>query len=432
MDEQTNVKSLLKERLGQDLLSILVRISQVASRSELTVFAVGGFVRDLLLNITNKDIDVVVEGNGILFASKLAEEFDGKVKSHEKFGTSVVIFPDGYRVDVATARVEYYEYPAALPTIKPSSVNSDLSRRDFTVNSLAIKLNGEGAFCLIDFFNGERDLKNKEIHVLHNLSFIDDPCRLFRAIKFEQRFSFKIGKQTEELMRGAIKKGLVDSLSGTRLLNEITLILKEKHPFKHILRMKEFDLLKFISSQIILDSAELETLGKIEKVLSWTETKSLTEKPDVWYVYLLAIIYSLDDESFMQMIEKLHMQARLKKSLIIDRRTCKKALELLVEDKGWGPEVINHLFSDLSIEALIYFLAVDSTDRANQYANIYFTQYCGQAELSLTGDDLVKMGLKPGPVFQSVFKALREAHVKGAIETRDDEVCWVKKEFLEQ
>jgi len=432
MDTQKNVKSLLKERLGQDLLSILERISQVASQSELTVFAVGGFVRDLLLNIPNKDIDIVVEGNGILFASKLAEEFDGQVKSHEKFGTSVVIFPDGYRIDVAMARVEYYEYPAALPTVKQSSVNSDLSRRDFTINSLAIKLNGEGAFCLIDFFNGERDLKNKEIHVLHNLSFIDDPCRLFRAIKFEQRFSFMISKKTEELMRGAIKKALVTSLSGTRLLNEITLILKERDPLKHILRMKEFDLLKFISSQIILDSADLEALGKIKAVLSWAETIPLIEKPEVWYVYLLAIIYSLDDESFMQMLEKLQMQARLKKSLTIDRRTCKKALELLAEDKDWEPEVIYHLFSDLSIEALIYFLAVDSTDRANQYANIYFTQYCGQAELSLTGDDLVEMGLKPGPIFQSVFKALREAHVKGAIETRDDEVCWVKKEFLEQ
>ena len=432
MDEQKSVKNLLKGRLSQDLLSILERISQIASRSELGVFAVGGFVRDLLLNIPNKDIDIVVEGNGILFASKLAEEFDGKVKTHEKFGTSVVIFPDGYRIDVAMARVEYYEYPAALPTIKQSSVNSDLSRRDFTINSLAIKLNGEGAFCLIDFFNGERDLKNKEIHVLHNLSFIDDPCRLFRAIKFEQRFSFKISKQTEELMRDAIKKALVTSLSGTRLLNEITLILKERDPLKHILRMKEFDLLKFISSQIILDSADLEALEKIKAVLSWAETIPLIEKPEVWYVYLLAIIYSLDDESFMQMLEKLQMQARLKKSLTIDRRTCKKALELLGEDKNWEPEVIYHLFSDLSIEALIYFLAVDSTDRANQYANIYFTQYCGQAELSLTGDDLVEMGLKPGPVFQSVFNALREAHVKGAIETRDDEVCWVKKEFLEQ
>ena len=432
MDEQTNVKSLLKERLGQDLLSILEKISMVASRSEVTVFAVGGFVRDLLLNIPNKDIDIVVEGNGILFASDLAEEFDATVKSHEKFGTSVVIFPDGYRIDVAMARVEYYEYPAALPKVEQSSVNSDLYRRDFTINSLAVRLNGEGAFCLMDLFNGERDLKNKEIHVLHNLSFIDDPCRLFRAIKFEQRFSFKISTQTEEFMRVAVKKRLVDSLSGTRLLNEITLILKEKYPLKYILRMKEFDLLKFISSQIILDSTDLEALEKIETVLSWTETMSLPGKPEVWYVYLLAIIYSLDEESFMKTFEKLPMQARLKKSLIVDRHNCKKGLELLAEDKNWEPEVIYHLFSDLSIEALIYFLAVDSTDRANQYAHIYFTQYCGQAELSLTGDDLLEMGLKPGPVFQSVFKALREAHVRGAIETRDDEVCWVKKEFLEQ
>ena len=370
--------------------------------------------------------------NGILFASDLAEEFDATVKSHEKFGTSVVIFPDGYRIDVAMARVEYYEYPAALPKVEQSSVNSDLYRRDFTINSLAVRLNGEGVFCLMDLFNGERDLKNKEIHVLHNLSFIDDPCRLFRAIKFEQRFGFKISKQTEEFMRVAVKKRMVDSLSGTRLLNEITLILKEKSPLKYILRMKEFDLLKFISSQIILDSTDLEALEKIETVLSWTETMSLPEKPEVWYVYLLAIIYSLDEESFMKTFEKLPIQARLKKSLIVDRHNCKKGLELLAEDKNWEPEVIYHLFSDLSIEALIYFLALDSTDRANQYAHIYFTQYCGQAELSLTGDDLLQMGLKPGPVFQSVFKALREAHVRGAIETRDDEVCWVKKEFLEQ
>ena len=270
MDERKNVKSLLKKRLGQDLLSILERISQVANRSELTVFAVGGFVRDLLLNILNKDIDIVVEGDAILFASKIAEEFDGKVKSHEKFGTSVVIFPNGYRIDVAMARVEYYEYPAALPTIKESSINLDLSRRDFTINSLAIKLNGEGAFCLIDFFNGERDLKNKEIHVLHDLSFIDDPCRLFRAIKFEQRLNFKISKQTEELMKVAIKKDLVDSLSGTRLLNEITLILKEKDPLKHILRMKEFDLLKLKSSLIILDSADFGAHRKTTHSLTAT------------------------------------------------------------------------------------------------------------------------------------------------------------------
>lgn len=427
-----NIKSLLKERLGQDLLDILERISQVASRSELSVFAVGGFVRDLLLNIPNKDIDIVVEGDGILFASRLAEEFDGRVKSHEKFGTSVVIFPDGYRIDVATARMEYYEHPAALPTIEQSSVKSDLYRRDFTINSLAVKLNGEDAFCLIDFFNGERDLKNKEIHVLHNLSFIEDPCRLFRSIRFEQRFDFKISKQTEAFMKVAINKKLVNSLSGTRLLNELILILKEKNPLNCILRMRGLNLLEFISSGMVSDSADLQALEKIDTVLSWAEMVSIPEKPEIWYVYLLAMVYSLDEESFMKTIKRLQMQARLKKSLIRDRSACKEGLELLKKDKDWQAETIYNLFSEFSIEAIIYFLAVASTDRANRYANIYFTQYHGRAELSLTGDDLVEMGMTPGPVFQSVFKALREAHVKGVVETREEEVAWVRKEFLEQ
>jgi tRNA nucleotidyltransferase (CCA-adding enzyme) len=423
-----NIKSLLKERLGKDLLDLLERISQIANRSEVSVFAVGGFVRDLLLNISNKDIDIVVEGDGIVFASHLAEEFGGKVTSHEKFGTSVVIFPDGYRIDVATARLEYYEHPVALPTVEQSSVKSDLYRRDFTVNSIAVKLNGEDAFCLIDFFNGERDVKNKEIHVLHNLSFIEDPCRLFRAIRFEQRYGFKISRQTEAFMKVAIKKRLVDSLSGTRLLNEIVLILNENHPLKCILRMRELGLLQFVSPQMM----DVKALEKISAVLSWAEFISLPEKPEVWYVYFLSLLYSLDEESFAQTADRLQMQARLKKSLIRDRETCKEGLMLLEKDKDWSPETIYNQLSEFSVEAVIYFLAVASTDRANQYANTYFTQYHKQAELSLTGDDLVKMGVKPGPVFQSVFKALREAHVKGEIETREEEVAWVKKQFLEQ
>ena len=126
------------------------------------------------------------------------------------------------------------------------------------------------------------------------------------------------------------------------------------------------------------------------------------------------------------------MQARLKKSLIRDRSVCREGLELLAKDKNWEPETIYNQFSQFSVEAIIFFLAVAASERANRYANIYFTQYYGQAELSLTGDDLVEMGMEPGPVFQSVFKALREAHVKGVIKTREEEVAWVRKQFLEQ
>ena len=156
IETSTTLKSLIKERLNKDVIRYLESITQIGGRLNVPVYAVGGFVRDLILNVPNKDIDIVVEGEGIPFAVCLAELFGGKIKSHEKFGTSVVILSNGDRIDVATARTEYYKYPAALPTVKRGSIKSDLFRRDFTVNSMAIKLTGSNAFCLIDFFDGEK------------------------------------------------------------------------------------------------------------------------------------------------------------------------------------------------------------------------------------------------------------------------------------
>jgi len=430
VNNRKDIKSLLKKRLGQDLLSLLERISQAAENFGVSVYMVGGFVRDLLLNVSNKDIDIVVEGDGIEFASVLVDELGGKVTSHKKFGTSVVILPNQNRIDVATARLEHYDYPAALPTIKQSSVKDDLFRRDFTINSIAVKLNGDGAFSLMDLFNGERDLKNREINVLHNLSFIEDPCRLFRLIRFEQRFGFKISKQTEVLMQAAIKKKLVNLLSGKRLLNEIILILKEKHPISCILRMQELALLRLVSPQMILSSADIVTLEKIEALVAWAETISLPEEPEIWYVYFLAIFSSLKEDSFSQTIDRLKVPARLKKSLEQDRIACKGGLAHLKQDMDWKPEKIYNIFSNFSMEAIIYFLAMAATDRVTQYANIYFTKYYRCSKLSLTGNDLLAMGMEPGPVFQSVFKALREAHIKGEIKTREEEEALVRKQFL--
>jgi len=227
-------------------------------------------------------------------------------------------------------------------------------------------------------------------------------------------------------MRVAINQRLVNDLSGTRLLNEVILILKESRTLKYILRMKDLDILKFVSPQLI----DISALKNIPAVLS--EPVSLPEEPEIWYVYFLSLLYSMNEESFEQTAERLQMQARLRKKLIRDREACKENLKLLESNKDWSPETIYNQISGLSVEAITYFLAAASADRANQYVNTYFTKYYKQAELSLTGNDLVEMGIKPGPVFQSVFKALREAHVKGAIETREEEVAWVKKQFLQQ
>ena len=427
---QKSLKSLVKERLDKDVFRLLERIAQVGERWGISVYAVGGFVRDLLLNIPNQDIDIVVEGEGIPFAVRLAEEFGGRVKSHEKFGTSVVIFPDGYRIDVATARMEYYKRPGALPTVEKSSVKSDLFRRDFTINCMAVKLTGANAFCLIDFFNGERDLKNREIHVLHSLSFIEDPCRLFRAIRFEQRFDFKMGKQAESFMRTTIKKRLVDSLSGTRLFNEIKLLLKEKRPMDCIRRMQAFDLFQFVSPEMLKGRKDLEALEKLESVFSWAGMITLPREPEIWCVYFLGMFYSLEEEAFLKAADRLQLPTRMKNSLGQDRTTCRESLKRLNSQKEWEPKEIYHTFANLSIEAVIFLIALSSSDRLNQYVNIYFAQYQGKSEPSLTGDDLVKMGLDPGPVFKSVFNALREARVMGRVNTREEEVALVEERFL--
>ena len=425
-----NVKNLLKERLGGELVSQLEKISKAASKYGVTAYMVGGVVRDLLLNVANKDIDIVVEGDGIKFASFLANELGGKVKSHEKFGTSVVMLSDENRIDVATARLEYYDHPATLPKIEQSSLRSDLYRRDFTINSIAIKLNGDNAFSLVDLFNGERDLKNKEINVMHNLSFIEDPCRLFRSIRFEQRLGFKISKQTEALIRVAIKKKMVTLLSGTRLLNEIKLVLKEKDPLGCILRMKEFALLECLSSEMALSTTDIAALQKVEALVEWVETISLPEEPRIWYVYFLAIFYCLNEQSFSQTMDRLQVSAKLKKLLKQDRSACKEGLEHLKNDNDWKQDKIFKLFSNFSVEGIIYFLAVAETDRVNQYANVFFCQFYRRVKLFLTGDDLMEMGMKPGPVYQSVFRALLEAHIKGEIETREEEIALVKKRFF--
>ncbi len=175
---------------------MLKRIGEVADEFGYGAYVVGGFVRDLFLYRLDEDVDIVIEGDGIAFAKKYAKLEGARIHTYEKFGTAVIIFSDGYKVDVASARLEYYKFPAALPIVEMSSIKLDLYRRDFTINTLAIQLNRKKFGTLIDFFSARKDIKEKIIRVLQNLSFVEDPTRVFRAIRFEQRFGFTIGKLT--------------------------------------------------------------------------------------------------------------------------------------------------------------------------------------------------------------------------------------------
>jgi tRNA nucleotidyltransferase (CCA-adding enzyme) len=213
-----NVKARLKAYVSNDLFTLLQRAGELAERRHVSAFVVGGFVRDLLLGRPNLDLDLVIEGDGIAYARALGRELQGTVRTHDRFGTAVITLKDGRTFDIATARTEYYEYPTALPTVERSSIKKDLYRRDFTINTLAINLNAKQFGVLLDLYGGQRDLKDGIIRVLHSLSFVEDPTRVFRAVRFEHRFGFRLGKETLSLIKGAVKMDLFHRLSGSRLL----------------------------------------------------------------------------------------------------------------------------------------------------------------------------------------------------------------------
>ena len=235
------IQRLIRNRLPKRIQDLLSQLGAAADAQEVPVFAVGGFVRDLLLGVENLDLDFVVEGDGIAFAEHFARQNGCRVRCHHKFGTAVVIYPDGFKLDIASARMEYYLSPGALPDVEHASVKMDLYRRDFTINTLAICLNHVNFGEVLDYYGGQRDIDEKAIRVLHNLSFVEDPTRVFRAVRFEQRLGFKVGKQTESLLHSAIRLGLLEKLSGERIFNELFLILNERDPLPAIMRLVRLD-----------------------------------------------------------------------------------------------------------------------------------------------------------------------------------------------
>ena len=253
-----NVRNLMAERLPEEVNRALAIVGEVADEAGFPVYLVGGIVRDLFLQVPNLDVDIVVEGDGITFAGMLLKKTGGRMKTHLKFGTAVVVLPQGLKIDIATSRLEYYDSPAALPTIELSSIKKDLYRRDFTINTLAVRLNRKRFGELLDFFSALRDIKDKTLRVLHSLSFVEDPTRVLRAVRFEQRFDFRLSKHTLHLIRGAVNMKLFNRLSGERIYNELLLLFSEADPAKVLRRMRELDLLKFIHPAL-KGSSETET-----------------------------------------------------------------------------------------------------------------------------------------------------------------------------
>ena len=440
VDESTDLKtgrtkkiqSLMRERLPKDILDFLENIGQVADGLGYGAYAVGGFVRDILLRQENYDIDVVIEGDALHYTDVFAQTHpEVKVRQHRKFNTATLIFPKGLKVDVTTARLEYYERPGALPIVEQGSIRMDLYRRDFTVNTLAVSLNGKDFGTVIDYFRGLKDIKDGYIRVLHNLSFVEDPTRVFRAIRFEQRFGFKIGKLTASLIQNAVKHDFFLKLSGKRLSGEIKLLLQEEDPEPAIARMAEFDLLKFIHPGLIFSRDTGKLFRRCKKVIDWFQLTYLSDNVEPWVIYFMGLLDGLTRLEMIQICKRLSLLKREREILVEEKQTAEKALGRIFRHREAKPSEIFFLLEPLSTESILFMMAKATRDEVVRSISVYFTKL-RYFKPELTGEDLIKMGYQPGPLFKSILQKLLEMRLNGEIDSLENEIAYVKLHFTDK
>ncbi|MEF9475867.1 MAG: CBS domain-containing protein [Candidatus Mariimomonas ferrooxydans] len=422
-----NLSSMMKVKFPNGIFDVLKLSGEVARDLNFYAFLVGGSVRDLLRGESNLDIDIVIEGDGIVFARALCKKLKGKIKSHHRFGTAVII-KDALKFDVATARTEYYESPGALPKVETSSIKKDLYRRDFTINTLAIKLNPENFGQLLDFFGGRRDLRDKTIRILHNLSFIEDPTRAFRAVRFSERFGFKLSRHTRNLIRTAVKINLFNKLSGSRLYDELNLLFLEAEPLKAIKRLSELDLLKFIHPHLVFTKELEETFEALQETFAWFKLLFLEEDINKAHLFLIALFEGLRT---VQEREKalLRLSVPPKAGMeILESIDKSKTTPLKLQDTSWKEKDIYYALQPLSMQAILFTIAKARDKRQKKAISLYLTTL-RNIKPALTGKDLKAMGYQPGPLFNKILRAVLDAKLDGKIKSREDEVRLVKTEF---
>ncbi len=420
-----DVRALIRERVAPAVQELLAAIGREAEAAGLRAYLVGGWVRDLLLHEENQDLDVMVEGDGIAFARRLGERLGGRVHAHPRFETAVVALPGGIKIDIATARAEYYEAPGVLPTVVYGNVKMDLLRRDFTINALAVALNPGRFGTLLDFFGGLQDLHARAIQVLHSLSFVEDPTRVFRAIRFEQRLHFRLGESTHRLIRDAVAKELFGTLGGPRIFGELELILKEKNPLPALARMEELGVLRYVHPRLRITRAVLRLFGALRRRLAALGER---ERECCWVLYLAALCEGLGPRGVADLCERLtlppRMAARLA-ALVVEGRRLQKKLEAA---RPWRAAAVHALLAPWPREMAVYVWARTTSRGAAAAARAFIAE--GAAVVTeLKGRDLLALGYRPGPIYREILAALLAERLEGRVHSREEELAWVNAHY---
>jgi len=412
MPKIINLADRIEKQLPAELVRFMQAAGEIAYRQGQSLYLVGGVVRDLLLGRTNLDLDLVVEGDAINLVHRLTQDYPGKITTHPRFNTAKLQWNE-WSVDLATARSETYAKPGALPSVKPGLLENDLSRRDFTINTMAIHLDPGHYGELIDLYGGIHDLEHKLIRILHEKSFIDDATRIWRSLRYEQRLDFHLEESTLKLLKRDIP--MLDTISGDRIRHELELILKEEFPEKILCRADELSVLKWLHPSLKSDGWLADKFEQTRKLIS-------PNLPPVG-LYLALLAYRLTDEEAEQLTTKLRLSKSLAQTLR-DTASLKAKLQSLA-DPNLLPSSIYRLLHGYSPLATTANSLASDSPIARQHIQLFLNKL-RYVKPALTGDDLQRMGILSGPRIKEILTLLHEARLDGKVASKQGEESLVR------
>ena len=419
-----NISALMQKNLSEDIMDILKRAGHIADSLGMKAYAVGGFVRDLIMQRYNYDLDIVVEGDGLHFAREFTRKFGKRYKLFEQFGTAYVILNDKRKIDVATARTEFYAGSGSLPEVEYSSIRNDLYRRDFTINSLAVCINPKQFGLLLDYFGGRRDIRLRILKVLNNMSFVEDPLRILRAIRFEQRFGFSIENKTLHLLTNSLKQKSLKNVSVERIRTELIVSCKKGAADDFFMRLEDLGILKEININLNFSVKKREICKRIYELSIWFTNSFPAEEIKIWICYHLALLEELSLRTKLKIAQQLKYPGIFPDSI---RKTVDLYEHYLADFAESGSEGDLCLrLRILNNESIIYLLATAENPAVKEIIIRFLNQY-RYITTELNGADLLAMGIPEGKIVGKLLAELWKTKINNLLPDRKAEVRFIKK-----
>jgi tRNA nucleotidyltransferase (CCA-adding enzyme) len=420
-----NITALLEASFAPEVHTLLRRIGEKAQKMGMKAYIVGGAVRDILKGERNIDLDISVEGDAELFVQSW-DQSGCRGTIHGRYKTGTIAFPGGLKVDIATARREFYEYAAAMPEVSSDSLKQDLARRDFSINAMAVSLSDGDWGTLIDFYGGRRDLKEGTLRVLHNLSFVEDPSRILRGVRLEQRLGLKFEDNTMRLIRSAIKGGLLGKLSTPRVRMEVEINAKEHRSKKVFERMQDLGIWEALFPGLRWGPAIIKKMRYLQKILFVFKKAKPSFKGMEWLTYMAAIFSESSANVRSAAMDRLNFTPQEREILT----ACFSSLTPIEQFFGSKKTFRNsesYLFlKNYGPVPLLYCMAAVKRRQTRHWLALQVFSFA-PLKGELKGDDLLKMGYSAGPWLGEMLEGIRLERMDGRIKTRDDEVLYLQE-----